>query len=248
VAELPVSRVNTHRHGSILAIAGKIVGKLLGNIHVCTCGKDGGHGEQGGSGLGHRHSGDAALERPQCQVCMAGRAWRRVAWSHGGGGHGWGGHGGGCMGATGGEAHALVSASASGRSGGRIGGILETLAYPMATPIAMRTLQWSPPHRPRSISNPHPRRPFSPLHQPLGITVTTHEDITPTCSNVQGDGDRWPPRRHRQHLPTWRIGLAADTCGHLRRTANDKRGAPLWTPPRGQRIKGYDAGAPPESQ
>jgi hypothetical protein len=103
------------------------------------------------------------------------------------------------MGATGGEAHALVSASASGRSGGRIGG---DTGDPMPTPIAMRTLQWSPPHRPRSISNPHPRRPFSPLHQPLGITVTTHEDITPTCSNVQGDGDRWPPRRHRQHLPT----------------------------------------------
>jgi hypothetical protein len=111
------------------------------------------------------------------------------------------------MGATGGEALGLVSASASGHSGGHIGGRIggdtgDPMPTPMATPIAMRTLQWSPPHRPRSISNPHPRRPFSPLHQPLGITVTTHEDITPTCSNVQGDGDRWPPRRHRQHLPT----------------------------------------------
>jgi len=95
----------------------------------------------------------------------------------------------GGMEAGGGEAHGL--ASASGHTGGRIGGHTGgPMPTPMATPMAMRTRRWSPPHRPRSISNPHPRRPFSLRHQPLGITVTTHGGITPTCSNVQGDGGR----------------------------------------------------------
>jgi hypothetical protein len=120
------------------------------------------------------------------------------------------------MEAMGGEALGLVSASASDRSGGRIGGHTGgdtgdpmPMATPMATPMAMRTRRWLPPHRPRSISDPHPRRPFSLLHQPRGITVTTHGGITPTCSNVQGDGDQSPPRRHkpeavslRAHHPT----------------------------------------------
>jgi hypothetical protein len=108
------------------------------------------------------------------------------------------------MEATGGEAHGLGSASASDRSGGHIGGPTGAdtgdpmpMATPMPTPTAMRTRRWSPPHRPRSISNPHPRRPFSLLHQSIGITVTTHRGITPTCSNVQGDGDPSPPRRHK---------------------------------------------------
>jgi hypothetical protein len=108
--------------------------------------------------------------------------------------------GAGGMEAGGGEAHGLVSASASGHTGGRIGGHTRADTgdpMPMATPMAMRTRRWSPPHRPRSISNPHPKRPFSLLQQPLGITVTTHGGITPTCSNVQGDGEPWPPRRHK---------------------------------------------------
>jgi hypothetical protein len=102
--------------------------------------------------------------------------------------------------AGGGEALGLVSASASGRTGGRIGGHTGADTgdpMPMATPMAIHTHRWSPPHRPKSISNPHPKRPFSLLHQPLGITVTTHRGITPTYSNVQGDGEPWPPRRHK---------------------------------------------------
>jgi hypothetical protein len=101
--------------------------------------------------------------------------------------------------ATGGEALGSGSASALDRSGGRIGGHTGADTgdpMPMATPMAMRTHRWLPPHRPRSISNPHPKRPFSFLHQPLGITVTTHRGITPTCSNVQGDGGPSPPHRH----------------------------------------------------
>jgi len=104
---------------------------------------------------------------------------------------------------AGGEARGLELASASDRSGGRIGGHTGAdTGDPMATPMAMRTRRWSPPHRPRSISNPHPRRPFSLLHQPLGITVTTHGGITPTCSNVQGDGGQYPPRRHKRDFLT----------------------------------------------
>jgi hypothetical protein len=99
----------------------------------------------------------------------------------------------GGMGATGGgEAHGWALGSASGRIGGHTGGDTGDpmpMATPMLIPMAMRTRRWSPPHRPRSISNPHPRRPFS-LHQPLGITATMPEGITPTCSNVQGDGGR----------------------------------------------------------
>jgi hypothetical protein len=107
---------------------------------------------------------------------------------------------GGGMAAGGGEAHGLVSASASGHTGGRIGGHTGADTgdpMPTATPMAMRTRRWSPPHRPRSISNPHPRRPFGLLHQPPGITVTAHGGITPTCSNVQGDGEQSPLRRHK---------------------------------------------------
>jgi hypothetical protein len=112
--------------------------------------------------------------------------------------------------ATGGEALGL--GSASDRSGGRIGGhtgdhtgghtgadtgdAMPTLMpIPMAIPMAMRTRRWSLPHRPKCISNPHPRRPFS--HRPRGITVTTYGGITPTCSNVQGDGGQLPLRRHK---------------------------------------------------
>src|SRR5262245_63834187 len=102
----------------------------------------------------------------------------------------------------GGEGLGLGSASASDRSGGRIGGRIGgdtgapmLMATPMPTPMATHTRRWLPPHRPSYISNPHPRRPFSLLHQPRGITVTTHGGITPTCSNVQGDGEPWPRRR-----------------------------------------------------
>jgi hypothetical protein len=113
------------------------------------------------------------------------------------------------MEAGGGEALGLVSASASRHTGGRIGGHTGADTgdpMPMATPMAMRTRQWLLPHRPRSISNPHPKRPFSLLQQPLGITVTTHGGITPTCSNVQGDGELWPLRRHKPE--------AAGSCTH----------------------------------
>jgi hypothetical protein len=93
----------------------------------------------------------------------------------------------------GGEAHGWVLVSASGRIGGHTGGDTGDpmpMATLMPTPMVMRTRRWSPPHRPRSISNPHPRPPFSLLHQRIGITATMHGGITPTCSNVQGDGGR----------------------------------------------------------
>ena len=125
---------------------------------------------------------------------MPGRAGMEV------GGMGAGGMGAGGMAEGGGEALGLVSASASGHTGVRIGGHTGADTgdpMPMATPMAIHTHRWSPPHRPKSISNPHPKRPFSLLHQPLGITVTTHRGITPTYSNVQGDGEPWPPRRHK---------------------------------------------------
>jgi hypothetical protein len=117
--------------------------------------------------------------------------------------------GAGGMGAMGGEALGWGSASASDRSGGRIGGQTGAdtgdpmpMATPMPTPMAMRTRRWLPPHRPRSISNPHPRRPFSLLPQPRGITVTIHGGIIPTCSNVQEDGGPSPLRRPKQRMLT----------------------------------------------
>jgi hypothetical protein len=94
----------------------------------------------------------------------------------------------GGMEAGGGEALGLGSASASGHTGGRTGA-------PMATPMATRPS--SPCHPPKSMCNPRHRPLPSLLHRPIGITVTIQADITPTCSNVQGDGDRWPPRRHK---------------------------------------------------
>ena len=100
---------------------------------------------------------------------------------------------GGWHGGHGGEALGWVSASASGHTGGRIGG--HTGAWPMPTPMATRPS--SPCHPPKSMCNPRHRLPPSLLHQPLGITVTTHGGITPTCSNVQGDGGQSPPRRHK---------------------------------------------------
>jgi hypothetical protein len=93
----------------------------------------------------------------------------------------------GGMGATGGEALGLVSASASGHSGGRIGG---HTGGPMAMPTLMATHPSSPFHPPKSMCNPQPRLLPSLLHQPLGITVTTHGGIIPTCINVQGGGGR----------------------------------------------------------
>jgi hypothetical protein len=102
----------------------------------------------------------------------------------------------GGMEATGGEAHGLVLASASDHTGGRMGGHTGgPMPTPMPTPIATRPS--SPCHPPKSMCNPRHRLPPSPRHRPRGITVTTREGITPTCSNVQGDGDRWPPRRHK---------------------------------------------------
>jgi hypothetical protein len=103
------------------------------------------------------------------------------------------------MGATGGEAHALVSASASGHSGGRIGG---HTGGPMAMPTLMATRPSSPCHPPKSMCNPQHRLLPSLLHQPLGITVTTHGGIIPMCSNVQGDGGQYPPRRHKRDFLT----------------------------------------------
>jgi hypothetical protein len=107
----------------------------------------------------------------------------------------------GGMEATDGEALGLVSASASGHSGGRIGGPMHIpMAIPMLTPMATR--RSSPCHPPKSMCNPLHRLPPSLLHRPLGITVTTHGGITPTCSNVQEDGGQYPPRRHRPQVLT----------------------------------------------
>jgi hypothetical protein len=99
----------------------------------------------------------------------------------------------GGMGATGGEALGLVSASASGHSGGRIGGDTgDPMPIPMATLMAtpMSTRPSSPCHPPKSMCNPQHRLPPSPLHRALGITVTIHRGIIPTCSNVRGGGGR----------------------------------------------------------
>jgi hypothetical protein len=82
---------------------------------------------------------------------------------------------------TGLEAHG--SPSGSDRSGGRIGG---PMAIPM--PTRMPTHRLSPCHPPKSMCNPQHRPLPSLLHRPLGITVTIHGGIIPTCSNVQGDG------------------------------------------------------------
>ncbi len=98
----------------------------------------------------------------------------------------------GGMEAGGGEAHGLGSASASGHTGGRLGG---HTGGPMPTPMATRPS--SPCHPPKSMCNPRHRPLPSPRHWPRGITVTIRAGITPTCSNVQEDGDRWPPRRHK---------------------------------------------------
>jgi hypothetical protein len=104
--------------------------------------------------------------------------------------------GAGGMGAMGGEAHGWGSASASGHIGGRIGGHTGgDIGDPMPTPMATRPS--SPCHPPKSMCNPRHRPPPSLLHRPLGITVTIRAGITPTCSNVQGDGDPWPPRPHK---------------------------------------------------
>jgi hypothetical protein len=147
----------------------------------------------------------------------------------------------GGMEATGGEAHGWGSASASDRSGGRIGGHTGghtgadtgdpmPMATPMPTLMAMRTRRWLPPHRPRSISDPHPRRPFSLLHQPRGITVTTHGGITPTCSNVQGDGGQSPPRRHKPEAAGPRAHHPSRVSSALRCDRGVKAGG-FWYPP-----------------
>jgi hypothetical protein len=91
----------------------------------------------------------------------------------------------GSMEAGGGEALGLVSASASGHSGSRIGGHTGGL---MPTPMSTRPL--SPCHPPKSMCNPQHRPLPSLLHQRTGITAMMHGGITPTCSNVQGDGGR----------------------------------------------------------
>jgi hypothetical protein len=76
-------------------------------------------------------------------------------------------------------AHESASGSGLGRSGGHTGD-------PMAIP--MPTRQSSPCHPPKSMCNPQHRPLPSLLHRPLGIPVTIHGGIIPTCSNVQGDG------------------------------------------------------------
>ena len=76
-------------------------------------------------------------------------------------------------------AHESASGSGLGRSGGHIGD-------PMAIP--MPTRQSWPCHPPKFMCNPQHRPLPSLLHRPLGITVTIHGGIIPTCSNVQGDG------------------------------------------------------------
>jgi hypothetical protein len=106
------------------------------------------------------------------------------------------------MGATGGEALGWGSASASDRSGGLIGGhtgVDTGDLMPMATPmpIPMSTRPLSPCHPPKSMCNPQRRSLPSLLHQHTGITATMHGGITPTCSNVQGDGGQSPLRRHK---------------------------------------------------
>jgi hypothetical protein len=103
------------------------------------------------------------------------------------------------MGATGGEAHGWGSASALDRSGGRTGGHTGAGTgdlMPMATPIRTRPSLLC--HPPSSLCNPQHRPLPSPRHQCIGITATKHGGTTPTCSNVQGDGEPWPPRRHRE--------------------------------------------------
>ena len=136
------------------------------------------------------HLGDTALGQRGTRACVEGRAWG---------------------GATEVEGMEDTITDGMGRRTGWywhrhsaiLGALLGTddmpIRMPIRTPIRtpMRTHLWSPPHRPSSRSNPHPRRRSSRLHQPLGITVTTHGGITPTCSNVQGDGEQWPPRRHK---------------------------------------------------
>jgi hypothetical protein len=80
-------------------------------------------------------------------------------------------------------AHESASGSGLGRSGGHIG---DPMAIPM--PIPMPTRQSWPCHPPKFMCNPQHRPLPSLLHRPLGITVTIHRGIIPTCSNVQGDG------------------------------------------------------------
>jgi hypothetical protein len=80
-------------------------------------------------------------------------------------------------------AHESASGSGLGRSGGHTG---DPMAIPM--PIPMPTRQSLPCHPPKFMCNPQHRPLPSLLHRPLGITVTIHGGIIPTCSNVQGDG------------------------------------------------------------
>jgi hypothetical protein len=93
------------------------------------------------------------------------------------------------------EAHG--SPSGSDRSGGHTG---DPMAIPMPTPMPTRRL--SPCHPPKSMYNPQHRPLPSLLHRPLGIIVTIHGGIIPTCSNVQGDGGQYPPRRHKRDFLT----------------------------------------------
>jgi hypothetical protein len=97
------------------------------------------------------------------------------------------------------EAHGLGSVSASDRSGDRTGG---HTGGDTGAPMPMATRPSSPCHPPKSMCNPQHRALPSPLQQPLGITVTTHRGITPTCSNVQGDGGPSLPRRPKQRMLT----------------------------------------------
>ena len=93
-------------------------------------------------------------------------------------------------------AHGLGLASASGHSGGRIGEdtgdpmpIAILMPTPMAIPMPMRTRRWSPPHRPSSLSNLHPRLQSSRLPS-IGTIVTRPRATTRMSTNAQGDGGR----------------------------------------------------------
>jgi hypothetical protein len=139
---------------------------------------------RGGAGMGAVATGAAGMEATEA------------------GGMGAEAMGGSGMEATGGEAHGWGSVLASGHTGGRIGGHTGAdtggdTGDRMPTPMPMPTRPSSPCHPPSSMCNPQHRPPPSPLHQRIGITATKHGGITPTCSNVQGDGGPSPLRHHK---------------------------------------------------